>query len=311
MDNIEKKIRDEGNKLIKKHIIIGNKLREIPKNRNMRYTISTENTITIGKPRFEKTPYSWNKPQLNELLDHLQDIWNYLQKHHYYFDHKILSFINKDSRRSSKESIIFLLERDVWETDEVYGDYLIEKTNNSVEISYIRRNEKRKTFKLKMMDDEQIKEWIINNAREQIISSFDYKWNLLLTEIDTCANGLHIKLPPVPLSTKELHDQILLVEKILEIDVIVATLALGRVSELWCIILLKQTERNMFVNYIQELKQKGLINNHKQRLLNNIRIIYNSVKHKTNFRVDENTIRELYTNFCNLAGVKKASNTSN
>lgn len=64
-----------------------------------------------------------------------------------------MSLISYSKRSESKNSIIFLLERDIWETDEVYGDYLIEKIENYTKISYFRFDKKIKSFEIDTIED--------------------------------------------------------------------------------------------------------------------------------------------------------------
>jgi len=289
-----------GNNLLLKHRELGKKLRQIPQQRKMNVNISTRDGLSIAKPRFNKRKYSWDASLLENLLNHLQEIWNFLQNYYYYFDEKVISFIHKDYRRSSKDSIIFLLERDVWETDEVYGDYLVERKRDKIIVSYYRREERRKTFELSIMPDEELKKWIMDDAKNQIISAFNYKWGLLETEIDTCANGLHIREVSEPITDEELLCQASKIKELLKIDIIAAMLSLGRIVELWCVLLLSQKEKEIKQNLIQDLKEAKKIDEHQARLLNQIRIKYNSIKHKSDFRLKEEEVVSLYNAFCDL-----------
>jgi len=289
-----------GNNLLLKHRELGKKLRQIPQQRKMNVNISTRDGLSIAKPRFNKRKYSWDASLLENLLNHLQEIWNFLQNYYYYFDEKVISFIHKDYRRSSKDSITFLLERDVWETDEVYGDYLVERKRDKIIVSYYRREERRKTFELSIMPDEELKKWIMEDAKNQIISAFNYKWGLLETEIDTCANGLHIREVSEPITDEELLYQASKIKELLKVDIIAAMLSLGRIAELWCVLLLNQKEKEIKQNLIQDLKEAKKIDEHQARLLNQIRIKYNSIKHKSDFRLKEEEVVSLYNAFCDL-----------
>ncbi|UJG43108.1 MAG: hypothetical protein K9W46_12130 [Candidatus Heimdallarchaeum endolithica] len=289
-----------GNELLEKHKKLEGKLREIPYKREMRVNFNKENSLCIAKPRFTEPKYSWPKTLLGLLLNHLQEIWDFLQKYHYYFDEKVISFIHKDYRRSRKDSIIFLLERDVWETDEVYGNYLVERKKDKIIVSYYRREERRKTYELDLMPKEELEKWIMDDAKNQIISTFDYKWGLLETEIDTCANGLHIREITEPLNHEDLISQTKKIDELLKVDTIASMLSLGRVSELWCIHLLNQKKKEINQNLIQDLVQRKIIDKHQERLLNQIRIQYNSTKHKLDFRLKKKEVVSLYKDFCEL-----------
>jgi len=289
-----------GNELLEKHKKLEGKLREIPYKREMRVNFNKENSLCIAKPRFTEPKYSWPKTLLELLLNHLQEIWDFLQKYHYYFDEKVISFIHKDYRRSRKDSIIFLLERDVWETDEVYGNYLVERKKDKIIVSYYRREERRKTYELDLMPKEELEKWIMDDAKNQIISTFDYKWGLLETEIDTCVNGLHIREITEPLNHEDLISQTKKIDELLKVDTIASMLSLGRVSELWCIHLLNQKKKEINQNLIQDLVQRKIIDKHQERLLNQIRIQYNSTKHKLDFRLKKKEVVSLYKDFCEL-----------
>ena len=277
--------------LLDEHRELQKKLIEIPWKRAM--NVRWEKNI--AKPRFEE-PY---RPLdgLVEVLNHLQNIWDFLSHYYYYFDEKVISFIHKDTRRSEKSSIIFLLEHDVWETDEVYGDYLVENKANKLEISYYRRKQKRKTKVIPLLQGEQLDQWLMDDAREQIRDVFLAKWELLELEIKTCMECLHIRPVSEPLTNKELLEQLKMGEKLINDSPEIAMLTLGWISEIWGILALKQKEKQMNQHLLTDLLKHGKVDDSQKKLLNEIRILYNSVKHKADFQIKQKEVRHLYSHF--------------
>jgi len=105
--------------------------------------------VKVGKPRFNDPKYQWSTSLLVDVRDHLQNIWNFFDRYSYWFDDTLIPLLNTDERRMSKKSIIFLLEDDMWCTDEVYGKYLIEENQDCITISYSRREKIMKQITLK------------------------------------------------------------------------------------------------------------------------------------------------------------------
>ena len=130
-------IKEEGEDLIKNHDILFNELVKIPKERPMYYREDLEEGLLIGKPRFEEKKLKWAVPILKEFHNHLQNLWNFFDKYSYWFDQSTKLMLGFEDRSISNKSIKFLLERDVWDTSEVYGGYLIENKVKKTLISYI------------------------------------------------------------------------------------------------------------------------------------------------------------------------------
>ncbi len=129
----------EGKELLKRHKELFEKLILIPESRHLIYHEELDNNKLIGKPRFKEREFDWPQDLLIELRDHLQELWHYFQLYSYWLDSSLLLLIDYRTRKASKKSIIFLLEMDVWQTDEVYGDYLIMKGKNTTKIYYTRQ----------------------------------------------------------------------------------------------------------------------------------------------------------------------------
>ena len=142
-------IKLEGKTLLDNHNMLYEQLIKIPEKREIIYIEEMEGGVKVGKPRFKNPKYQWSMSLLVDVRDQLQNIWNFFDRYSYWFDDTLIPLLNTDERRMSKKSIIFLLEEDVWRTDEVYGKYLIEESQNGIIISYSRRERKMKQITLK------------------------------------------------------------------------------------------------------------------------------------------------------------------
>ena len=120
-------IKSEGKTLLENHKKLYKQLIEIPEKREMLYNEEIEEGVKIGNPRFKSPKYQWSTSLLVDLRDHLQNIWNFFDRYSYWFDDTLIPLLDTNERRVLKKSIIFLLEEDVWCTDEVYGKYLRRK----------------------------------------------------------------------------------------------------------------------------------------------------------------------------------------
>ncbi len=176
-------IKSDGKRLLDNHKNLYNQLIEIPDKRNMMYLEEMEEGVKVGKPRFNDPKYQWTTSLLVRVRDHLQNIRNFFDKYSYWFDDTLIPLLNTDERRISKKSIIFLLEEDVWCTDEVYGKYLIEENQDGATISYSRRDRKIKKININTKDDSEIKNWICKDAANQIKNQFKFLWGKLEIEI--------------------------------------------------------------------------------------------------------------------------------
>lgn len=284
-------LRRRGEEILERHRELQESLAEIQWTREM--TVNWDGDR--AKPRFEQ-PY---RPldDLTEVLQHLQNIWDFLSRYNYYFDEKVISFFYKDTRRSDKSSVIFLLEHDVWETDEVYGDYLIEREGNSLNVSYYRREQRRRTRTIPLLEGDKLNDWLMEDARKQIREAFLVKWSLLELEIETCIEGLHLRPVEDPLTDKELLEQLEEGERLVDTSPEIAMLVLGRVAELWGLLALGQEQKRENQRLLDELRKSGKIDCHQKKQLNKIRILYNSVKHKVDFRSETDEVRDCYRQF--------------
>ena len=293
-------IKSEGKKLLDNHKKLYEQLIKIPENREMIYIEEMEGSIKVGKPRFKTPKYQWTPSLLVDVRDHLQNIWNFFSKYSYWFDYTLVPLLNMDERRISKKSILFLLEEDVWCTDEVYGKYLIEETKDGTTISYSRRDRKMKQITLKPRDDSEIKDWISKDAINQIKNQFKFLWDKLETEIQVCINEMFHTQPKLSLKPDYLKNQLEKTISISEQWAEAGLLNLGRIMELWLLTSLGYERAPFFADLIREAEIAEILDKHGVRLLKKVRTNYNNLKHNTNAKIEPEEIKAMIESFSNL-----------
>ena len=290
-------IQEESEELLVHHALLGEKLSKVPDSRELNYRVETLGGNRVGKPRFEEPLYAWSKDLYKDLRNHLQNLWIFFNTHSYWFDHSLRPILDYRKRRLSKKSIIFLLEREVWETDEVYGDYLIEKEQNSTIISYFRRDRKLSSKELNTIDDNDIEQWICIDAIRQIKDQFDFLWKVLNNEVQTVAEEDFQKTPKISLSIDYLKEQFEKIKESVGHWPESALLNLGRVIEIWLLIELNCSNSRGFWFLIRQVYVQGLIDKSQASLLENIRREYNKLKHHHQHTIDEKLIKTLVKDF--------------
>ena len=293
-------IKSEGETLLKSHKQLYKQLIEIPENREMTYVEEIKEGVKIGKPRFKNPKYQWSKNLLVDLRDHLQNIWNFFDKYSYWFDDTLIPLLDTNERRVSKKSIIFLLEEDVWSTDEVYGDYLIEENQDGVSISYSRRDRKLQQRTLKTREKSDIKEWICKDAIRQIQTQFEFLWNKLENEIQASIEEIFHKPPKYTLEPDYLKEQLDKTIEITEQWAEAGLLYLGRIVEHWLLNKLGMKRAPFYSDLIRDAEIAGLIDKNEVKLLRNIRTNYNDLKHKTYYKIDIDDIKIMVKSFSDL-----------
>lgn len=284
-------------KILQDHSELYDELIQIPLNRIITYNEYKKDGILIGKPRFRPKEYQWDPKLLSKLRDHLQDIWNYFDSKSYWFDKSLKEILLYNERRLSKKSIMFLLEKDVWCTDEVYGDYLIEEIDGKTQISYYRFNQKFQTFILNINNKEDRGEWIVNDAKSQIIKQFQFLWKKLEIELITCEEETHHKPISYQMDDEYLRSQLIVCEQILSISKEAALLMLGRIQEIFLLKHLKKIKSERDESIFVEAENRGIINNATKKIFWKIRTNYNSLKHTTNYDINSCNILELLNSF--------------
>ncbi|MFW9873472.1 MAG: hypothetical protein ACFFG0_10235 [Candidatus Thorarchaeota archaeon] len=293
-------IKSEGEALLEIHKKLRKELIEIPKNREMTFVEEIKEGGKIGKPRFKNPKYQLPKDLMINLRDHLQNIWNFFNKYSYWFDDTLMPLLHSDERRVSKKSIIFLLEEDVWSTDEVYGDYLIEEIKDSISISYSRRDRKLQQVILESKEESEIKEWICRDAIGQIQNQFEFLWTKLETEIQALIDEIFHKPPKFTLEPDYLKEQL---DKTIEISeqwAEAGLLNLGRILEHWLLNKLGMKRAPFYSDLIRDAEIARLIDKNEEKLLRNIRSNYNNLKHKTYYKIDIEDIKLMVKNFSKL-----------
>ncbi|HEC41068.1 hypothetical protein LCGC14_0473900 [marine sediment metagenome] len=295
-----KDIIERGNKLLEDHSNLFNRLKYIPETREMTFQIINDGDLNIGKPRFKKRNFLWSVDLLAELRDHLEDVWNFFDTYSHWIDNSLFSLISYTKRRESKKSLIFLLEKDVWETSEVYGDYLIEKRDNHTIISYYRFNMKMKSFKIKVSEDSEIKAWILMDAVDQIINQFRYLWSKIETEIKTCINEKYHKEPKLLISSNYLKKQLEKTKEIADVMPEAALLNLGRICEMWLLIKLEKDSSGFSEDSLKLAERNNIIDKDEFKFLKKVRRNYNDLKHKRYYIIKKSLIISLINEFSNL-----------
>jgi len=293
-------IKSEGQVLLKNHKKLYEQLIEIPEKREMIYLEEIEEGVKVGKPRFKNPKYQWSKSLLVEVRDHLQDIRNFFDNYSYWFDDTLIPLLDTNERRVSKKSILFLLEEDVWSTDEVYGNYLIEENQDGIRISYSRRERKMKQTTLKPIEGSEIKEWICKDAIRQIRNQFKFLWGNLETEIQVCIDEIFHKQPKLNLQPNYLKEQLEKTITISEKWAEAGLLNLGRIMELWLLTILGRKSASRYVDLIREAEIACKLDKHEVKFLRNIRTNYNNLKHKTYYKIETEDIKTMVESFSNL-----------
>lgn len=287
----------EGNRLLNTHGILYKKLVQIPEIREMTFRIDIEENLDIGKPRFKPKHYSWPKELLKDLRDHLQDVWNYFETYSHWVDNSLMSLISFNKRRESDKSIIFLLEKDVWETSEVYGAYLIEKEEENTTTSYFRFDKKIKSFTINTINNIEIEDWIRKDAIKQIKKQFDYLWAKIKAEINVCIEEKYHKEPKLLVSSKYLNEQLEKTKEIVEYWPEAALLNLGRICEMWLLIMLDKETSGFIQDSLKLAERNDIIDKDEFKFLKKIRRNYNDLKHKRYYKVDKDLIISFITDF--------------
>jgi hypothetical protein len=293
-------IKWEGKPLLDNHKKLFEQLIEIPEKREMIYFEEMIDSVRVGNPRFKNPKYQWITSLLIDVRDHLQNIWNFFSKYSYWFDDTLIPLLNTDERRISKKSIIFLLEEDVWCTDEVYGRYFIEENQDGITISYSRRERKMKQITLKSKNGSEIKDWICKDAIIQIKNQFKFLWGKLETEIQVCIDEIFHKQPKLTFKPDYLKNQLEKTITISEQWPEAGLLNLGRIIELWLLTSLGKKSTSRYVDIIREAQIAEILDKHEAKLLRNIRTNYNNLKHKTYYKIEIEEIKTMVERFSNL-----------
>ncbi len=293
-------ITERGNNLLEHHGNLFNRLKSIPETREMTFRIDIEGDLNIGKPRFKKRHYLWPNDLLTELRDHLEDIWNFFDVFSHWIDNSLISLISFNKRSESKKSLIFLLEKDIWETAEVYGDYLIEKKEGYSIISYYRFDKRIKSFKINMIEDSEIEAWILKDAVDQIKNQFSYLWSKIETEITTSINEKYHKEPKLLISSNYLIKQLEKTKEIVEVWPEAALLNLGRICEMWLLIKLDKESFGFNEDSLKLAERNNIIDKDEFKFLKKVRRNYNDLKHKRYYNIKKSLIFSFINDFSNL-----------
>ena len=245
-----------------------------------------DGNVWFGKPRFIPPHYNFDASVLTEIKNHLQSIWDFFKVHSYWFDKTIYPLLAWDQRRAEKGSIIYLLENDVWATREVYGKYLIEVGETQTEISYYQFDNKYNKQIIDTIKTEEIKEYIIKDARSQIKKQFLYLWEKLELEILSCIKEDHTKIPRKSINSQYILEQLEICDKIVEKHSEMVLLNIGRLAEYILLIMLGKKHKGINENLINLAFNAHLIDKNEEKMFNQIRRKYNALKHRLEYNLD-------------------------
>ncbi len=288
---------EEGKSLLQAHDELLPLLKAIPASREMLYREEEADGHRIGKPRFNPPEYLWPSSLQTKVHDHLERVWRYFDHHSYWFDDAIRPILEYDSRRLSNKSVVFLLEHDVWGAPEVYGDYLIEPLDGGFQVSYYRRNARRRTFEVPPTPGDSLEDWIKRDAVRQVTNHFVYLWTKLRGEIEACIEEEFHPPPRVPLDAAYLSSQYIKTQEITQTFPEAALLSLGRLAELWLMLTLGITSKGPDEDLIRMAYINAVIDESQGKFLRRIRTAYNHLKHDPTHRVQAEFVAELVVQF--------------
>lgn len=168
--------------------IIREKLFEIPKLREIKIYIKdleNDTSKSIYKPRFSPKHTVIPQDIKLEFAKIVDDIYLYLAA----YSPDNLSNLTDilDLSSENRNSLIYLLENDVYQTHNVYGGYLVEIEGINFKIGYYRRNKIVKRLKDQLISIDLV-DLIKNDAIHQIQSQFNKMWTIIEHEIERCEN---------------------------------------------------------------------------------------------------------------------------
>lgn len=297
-------LQETGNLLLKKHADLFDRLTQIPQKRPINYREDIENGKVIGKPRFINRKYQWPSDLLAIFHDHLQDLFDFFLQYSHWFDHTSRQLIDRQKRNLSQQSVKFLLEREVWATNEVYGAYLIEEIQEDPEkgiqqghqISYYRFNSQVRTFNFPSLTYEQRKDWIITDAISQIQNQFSFLWQHLTTEIEVCMQEEHHKYPPIKIEDEFLTDQISLAKTLVNTSSETSLLILGHISEIWLLKALKLEAKGSHY-LVSEAQKFSHLRSSDAVFFRSLRGHYNQLKHSQTYNIANCPLQNYITKF--------------
>jgi len=282
-------------KLLANHEILISDLQDIPLQRNMIYREDIQETNKIGKPRFDPPIYQWNPDLYTGIRDHLQDLWNFFESYSNWMDEELKWIISPQYRQNSKKSLIFLIESDVWSTDEIYGDYLIETTSVGVDISYYRRNRKIKSFNLQISNQDDIENWICTDARQRIHDQILLLWDKLEVEANTCLLERYSKRSQLEPSLQLIVESHNITQKLININPEAGMLNLGKSAEHWLLLKIGNKRKRSKDRLIDTAYANRIIDKEQSKILDEIRKAYNRVKHQIGYQISLSNL-EIFVN---------------
>lgn len=293
-------ITASGEALLKEHNELFFELITIPEQRAMAYTINDENGHQVAKPRFKPSVYNWPLDLFTRLQSHMQTIWGFIETYSYWFDNSLKALIQYEGHKITKKSIVYLLQQNTSDIDEIYGDYDVERKLSKYFISYFRNNEKIKTFEPNVNTSAEIERWICLDTRKQIIDQFSFLWNNIQAEIESCMKEYHTTLPAELLTKEYITKKNNLIGDVIEEYPEFALFHLGKLAELYLVQILELEKHPKGINLVWEAQNKGLLTTARTKLLEDIRKEYNLLNHRLDYVTNKNLVIQYWKNFTNM-----------
>lgn len=298
----------ETEEILQKLSVIGAKLIKIPREREIQCLMYAEiksNEEFLVKPRFIPSEISIELSLMKLLTELRDDLFCYLQNYASHRDTRhIKSILSLNSNnKKSKKSICYLIEKNVWATDAVYGDYYVvyHPSEQKYSIYNKRRGRKRRIIaeRKKFNSIEDLKQFINEDAVIQIESEFDRLLNLVIQEINLVKAEYNIIRSKFgEFNPKGSLKEILITgERLIYPQTLLSVFSIGYVAEMY----LKKVFSENNIKYTKKIRfdlEKGfnlsLFSHKTKKILHKILDEYNDTKHNPNHRINRENLRKLY-----------------
>nr|MDO8117232.1 hypothetical protein [Candidatus Sigynarchaeota archaeon] len=147
------------------------------------------------------------------------------------------------------------------------------------------------------MTYDEIKQWIVADAKQQVKDQFTHLWDKLRIEIQTCLAEGFCKIPRDVATPEDIIKQFDACNQIKAISPEIALLQLGRVAEWYLLQALGHASRGDLYDLVRLGETAGLLNKNQAKLFGDIRTMYNALKHDTRFVLDSSILDGLVAKF--------------
>jgi hypothetical protein len=278
---------------------------------SLNYTLNDDQTILLLKPRFNPSNKIFN-PELRSKAIHLYEkLKIHFDEYPFYQIPNQVNFLFIISKKKNyKHSFFCIVEGNVYETDEIYGDYLgiISKENSKIKLSLIatRRDELRDSLcKDKYFPDmNHVLDFLILYVKSRLIEELANRFTLLDSILQRGEENfaqLKSRYPSIPSSyntTKILE----IGQKRLLVNPFDGLFYLGYVMEHWIkknVLQFHKVDVNnqKLFNILLYLEKKRTFSSKQMKVLHQIRIAYNNLRHNPDFIVYYKRVHSFYNEF--------------